>query len=133
MEAQKIQKTDYEKFVDWWKWNRFPIPPSRMLPNNGLGGLKIVSDGGIDICAGFLFETNSGIAWIEFIVANPDIKDKKIRHESQIMLIANLTVEAEEKGFEAVFSSVKNPSLIKKFIEVGYTPNQTTELMIKIN
>ena len=133
MKAVEIVEGDYEEFVDWWKRNRFPVPPIQMLPNNGLGGLKIVSDDGIDICAGFLFETNSGIAWLEFVVANPDVRDRSIRYESQIMLIASLTVMAEEKGFEAVFSSVKNPNLIKKFIEVGYTPNQTTELMIKIN
>jgi len=133
MKAGAIVNEDYDKFVGWWKWNRFPVPPKQMLPDNGLGGLKITGEDGIDICAGFLYETNSKIAWLEFVVSNPGIKDKKIRHESQIMLIANLTVLAEEKGFEAVFSSVKNPSLIKKFIEVGYTPNQTTELMIKIN
>lgn len=129
----QLEEQDYETICEFWNfWNFSPIPRN-CLPNNGLGGLKMTDDQGTIICAGFLFETNSGIAWIDFIVANPSIKDKKVRYDAQIELISLLTVEAEEKGFSAVFASISNPHLIKKYVEVGYTPTpNTTELIIKL-
>lgn len=129
-----LQDYDYEVLCDFWDWWKFPAPPKKCLPNNGLGGIKIVNEFNTIICAGFLYETNSGIAWLEFIVSNPYIKDRKIRHEAQILLISMLTIEAEEKGFTAVFASITNKSLIKKYIEVGYTKNPigSVELTIAV-
>jgi hypothetical protein len=128
-----LEESDYEKICEFWDFWNFAHIPRNCLPNNGLGGLKIVDDQGIIICAGFLYETNSGIAWLDFIVLNPYIKDRKVRYDAQIELISLLTVEAEEKGFSAVFSSVTNKHLIKKYVEIGYTttPN-ATELIIKL-
>jgi hypothetical protein len=129
-----LQESDYKTLCKFWKWWKFSIPPKNCLPNNGLGGIKIVDNTGAIICAGFLYETNSGIAWLEFIVSNPYIKDKKLRHDAQIQLIALLTVEAEEKGFTAVFASITHKSLIEKYIEIGYTPNPipSTELVMAL-
>lgn len=129
-----IEPEDYETFCRFWNFWKFPIIPREFLPENGTGGIKICNERNEIICAGFLYQTNSKIAWIEFIVSNPEIKDKKVRHDSQIELISLLVVEAEEKGFKAVFSSVVNPSLINKFFEVGFTKNKgnSTELMIAL-
>jgi hypothetical protein len=129
-----LQEADYGKLCKFWKWWKFSIPPRNCLPNNGLGGIKIVDKTGEIICAGFLYETNSAIAWLEFIVVNPFIKDKKLRYDAQIQLISLLTVEAEEKGFSAVFASITHKNLIEKYVEVGYTPNPipSTELVIAV-
>lgn len=129
-----LQESDYNRLCKFWKWWKFSIPPRECLPNNGLGGIKIVDETGEIICAGFLYETNSKIAWLEFIVSNPFVKDKKIRYDAQIELISFLTVEAEEKGYTAVFASVTHKSLIEKYIKVGYTPNpvNSTELVMAI-
>jgi hypothetical protein len=129
-----LEDKDYEVLCEYWTWWKFSIPPRNCLPNNGLGGIKIIDENGTIICAGFLYETNSGIAWLEFIVSNPAVKDKKLRHYAQIELISMLTIEAEEKGFSAVFASITNENLIKKYIEVGYTKNpiNSTELTIAL-
>lgn len=129
-----LEESDYETLCEYWTWWEFSIPPKNCLPNNGLGGTKIVDENGTIICAGFLYETNSGIAWIEFIVSNPFVKDKKLRYNAQIELITMLTIEAEEKGFRAVFASITNKNLIKKYVEVGYTKNpiSSTELTIAL-
>lgn len=131
---KQIEEDDYDTLCEFWKFWKFPIIPKEFLPENGTGGIKICNEHDDIICAGFLYQTNSKIAWIEFIVSNPEIKDKKVRHDSQIELISLLVVEAEEKGFKAVFSSVVNPSLINKFAEVGFTKNKSnsTELMMAL-
>lgn len=118
---------DYSTLVDWWKQFRFPPVAQEMLPNNGLGGI-IVSKDGIDICAGFLYTTNSKLAWIEFIVSNfeyksPDRKDA-IKH-----LINDLCAIAKDLGFKAVFTSVKNQSLIKHFEHNGFIQSKATEMV----
>ena len=116
-----------------WKFWRWKPIKKELLPNNGLGGLKITDENGIDICTGFLYETNSGIAWIEFIVSNPEIKDAKIRSEGRKNLIMYLTLHAENRGFKVVFSSLENENLISEFKENGYfeSKNKTKELTIK--
>ena len=135
LQVNLIEEGDYSKFCEWWKWNRFPVPPREYLPNNGLGGLKITNENGIDICAGYLYETNSSLAWIEFIVASPEIKDKEVRKEALTDLIRYLTVYAQQKGFKGVFASIKSQSLIDKYIEVGYSASLPvhTELTIKLD
>lgn len=134
LKVKLIEEGDYEKFCGWWKWHKFPAPPKDCLPNNALGGLKVTGEDGIDVCVGFLFETNSKIAWLEFIVSNPDIKDKKTRKKALTDLIRYLTVHAQQKGFKAVFASLTSKSLIEKHLEIGYSaslPNHT-EVTIKL-
>lgn len=128
----KIQESDYDKFVGWWRYMRFPPPPKESLPNNGLGGIKLTDENGIDCCVGFLYRTNSNLAWLEFIVANPDVKDDNIRHKMLVELIATLSLQANQEGFKAVFASISNDNLIKKYLEVGYksSKTKTTELII---
>jgi hypothetical protein len=128
----QLEEKDYDVLCDYWKaWN-FPAPPKSCLPNNGLGGTKIVNEDGVIICAGFLYETNSGISWLEFIVSNPDIKDRETRNDALILLISMLTIEAEEKGYTAVIASLTNESLIKKYEQVGYTKNPISSFELTI-
>lgn len=130
-----IEETDYDKFVEWWKFWKFPPPPKNLLPANGLGGLKLTNEEGIDVAVAFLYETNSDIAWLEFLVLNPNIKDKNQREEAKKEIIYYLTLHAEQKGYKAVFSSVKQKSLIDSFVKNGYSESKqdTKELVINLN
>lgn len=130
-----IEETDYEKFVEWGKFFKFPYPPKNMLPLNALGGLKITNKEGLDVCAGYLYETNSDIAWLEWIISNPNIKDKKQRKEALTELIYYLTLHAEQKGYKAVFSSIKHKGLIEKYKQNGYSESKISskEMIINLN
>ncbi len=125
---------DYEILCTFWNAWAFSIPPKNCLPNNGLGGIKIIDANGTIVCAGFLYETNSGIAWLEFIISNPSVRDRTVRNDALILLISLLTIEAEEKGFSAVFASITSKSLIEKYEQVGYKKNpiSSTELIISL-
>jgi len=134
MEARNLTESDYEVLSEWWKWNRFPIPPKEVLPNMGLGGIMINDGLGNNICSGFIYNTDSKLAWIEFIVASPHIKDRDIRRKGQVFLIESLTNEARERGYLAVFASIKVESLIQRYIEAGYSADglKATELVIRL-
>ena len=134
MIARNLVESDYEDLVEYWKYNRFPPPPKEVLPNNAKGGMMVVDEFGNNICAGFLYETNSSLAWCEFIVASPLIKDRKIRKEGQVFLIKSLCDKARKKGYLAVFASIKHDALIERYIEAGFSKDdlKSTELIIKL-
>ena len=59
--------------VQWWKdWGW--VPPKRdILPNDGTGGMMVL-DGKIPVCAGFMYATNSKVAWVDWIISNKQYK-----------------------------------------------------------
>lgn len=124
-----LTEEDYQMLCEWWKINRFPAPPQDCLPNNGKGGI-MVSKNGIDICAGFLYYTNSKLAWLEFIVANFHYREKD-RGEALQFLIDELSGIAERKGFKAVFASIKKESLINHYEACGFSKNEGTVEMVR--
>ncbi|MCP1996649.1 hypothetical protein [Flavobacterium sp. HSC-61S13] len=130
--ARRLQETDYDNLIEWWRYFRFPAPAREFLPENGTCGL-IIHKEGIDICAGFIYFTNSKIAWIEFIVSNPEYKDKN-RQEAIKILIRELGVVIKNKGYKAIYTSLKNPNLIKHFKAEGFSvgSSNTVEMIISL-
>lgn len=129
-DIRKLTEADYETLLPWWKWFRFPAPPQDCLPENGAGGL-MVSIGDTNICAGFLYFTNSKLCWVEFIVSNPEYRLHDRGLAIQI-LIKELCAIAKGKGYSAVFSSIKHPSLIKHYVACGFNKNEGAVEMIKL-
>lgn len=126
LETRLLNTDDYDTLVSWWDgWKDWKgnAPPKEFLPQNGTGGIMISNDD-VDICAGFLYTTNSKIAWLEFIVSNPNYRNKD-RKEAIVMLIDVLCNIANELGFKAVFTSVKNPFLINHLKNVGFSLEAT--------
>lgn len=122
LKTRLLNDTDYDILVEWWKgWPSWKnaVPPKDMLPQNGQGGVMVYKDD-TNICAGFLYTTNSKIAWLEFIISNPQYRGEH-RKEAIKTTIDTLCYMAKELGFGAVFTSVKHPSLIKYFKDYGFT------------
>jgi hypothetical protein len=116
MEFRYIEQSDYETLVDWWKFWKFPAPPIEMLPDSGV----IVNKNGVDICAGFIYFTNSKTCWIEFIVSNPNVRQKEDRREAIISLIDILCSIGKNNGYTIAYTSLKNQSLQNKYLECGF-------------
>ena len=112
-------ESDYDMLCRWWKNWRWTSPPRDFLPENGCGGL-LVEKNGIPIVAGFVYFTNSAVAWNEFIVSNFDYKDKD-RKEAIKILIFELTELAKRNGSKYVYTVVKNQNLKKAYQEVGFS------------
>lgn len=127
-----LTDNDYSTLLNWWSFWKFPAPAKDILPEEGRGGIMVYKDS-IEICAGFLFFTNSKMAWLEFIVSNPEYKEKD-RKEAICFLINELTFIAKSKGFKVVFTSIKNENLINRFKECGYIigSENTKELIIQL-
>lgn len=124
-----LEETDYPQLVEWWKFWRFPAPLQEMLPENGTCGIMLSKDG-INICAGFIYFTNSKMCWIEFIVSNPNYKEKD-RKEAITQLINSLCELAGSYGFKVAYTNLKNESLINHFTECQFVKgtSNTTEMI----
>ena len=74
---RKLNSTDYEDIlVGWWKDWEWTAPPKDFLPENGEGGV-IIFDEEVPVCAGFMYATNSKVAWIEFVISNKNYDRKR--------------------------------------------------------
>jgi N-acetylglutamate synthase-like GNAT family acetyltransferase len=120
MEVRALQESDWEMLVEWWKnWAEWGHNPSKeMLPLNGTGGLMIEEDGK-PIMAGFLYLTNSKLAWIEWIVSDPEHRSNG-RAKALELLINSLEEVAKSTGVEVIFSVTKNNSLLNMHKKLGY-------------
>lgn len=131
-EYRLLKEEDYDQLVEWWKWHRFPVPERELLPNNGCSGVMVSLDG-INCCAGFIYLTNSPIvAWSEYIVSNPKIKDKEKREESLLFLIETISLLAKKSGCRLLFTTLNHESLKEKYIKSGFQiASKNTVEMIK--
>jgi len=89
--------SDYKTLVQWWDAHKWaPVAP-QALPKVGY-----IVELDKPICAGFLYQTDSMIAWCEFIISDPN-SNPSDRDKSLDILISSLTNEAKELGFKAIF------------------------------
>jgi hypothetical protein len=133
MEVRLLNGNDYETLSSWWRdWRWTPPPPADMLPENGTGGVMVSKDG-VEICAGFVYFTNSKAAWIEFIVSNFQYKEND-RHEALEFLINVLIELVKDAGdFKYIYTSLKSKSLIDRYSNCGFIKGDSNcQEMVKI-
>ena len=117
--VRALQESDWEILQEWWaKWN-WPTITKEMLPLNGCGGL-IVYKGDIPVVAGFLYLTNSNVAWMEWIISNQDYREDD-RKDALEMLILGLEDIALSVGKTIILSVGRNSGLINTHKKLGYT------------
>jgi hypothetical protein len=123
LKVRALEESDLEILQSWWKAWKWPEVNRDTLPANGLGGLMIHKDD-TPIISGFLYLTNSNIAWIEWIISNPQYRDKD-RKQALRLLITSLEDVAIKQGYKSIFTVVKNNSLIKAHKDLGYSIDES--------
>jgi hypothetical protein len=116
MEVRQYKPSDYISVASWWVMHDWPVIDADHLPKHGF----IVDDKAV----GFLYMTDSKIAWLEFIVANPNVS-KEDRSEALDLVINKLIDLAKELEFKTVFSSVTHPRLIERYKRHGFVVTDT--------
>jgi hypothetical protein len=135
LEVRQLNETDYDEIlVDWWKdWGLTPVSKD-FLPDDGKGGI-IVYDGNEPICAGFLYATNSKVAWVDWIVSSKTYRKKPQRSEAIKILLETLTSIASNSGCVYAYALIKNSNkLIDTYIDLGFSKTcvYTNELIKKL-
>ena len=106
---------DYKIIQDWFYGHHMQAPLASYLPNIGF-----IED---YYCAGFLVQTDTPIALIDFVVTNP-VAQLRARAEAVHSIIDTLIKEAKRRGFKAVKCDTQKRSIAKlsvpfKFADLG--------------
>jgi hypothetical protein len=121
--VRALTENDYDLLSEWWTAWKWETPPRAFLPLNGLGGAMVQSDG-VDVCAGFLYLTNSSMACVDWIVSNPEYR-KKDRKDAIKLLIQTLESMSVVGGATYVYALLKHDGLIETYKELGFTQGDT--------
>jgi hypothetical protein len=120
LNIQKLKEDDYEKLlVNWWKDWEWQAPPKNFLPDNGTGGFMVYNKD-IPICAGFIYKSNSKVAWVDWIISDKNYKDKESRKEALTYLIEALTEICKQLGYTYCYALINHKGLIKTYENLGY-------------
>jgi hypothetical protein len=129
--VRQLNDADYDTLVGWWKdWGWEP-PTREFLPDDGTGGIMVL-DGDTPVCAGFVYATNSAVAWVDWIVSNKQYRKKPERTLALKVLIESLTNISKSSGGKYAYALIKHPRLIGLYEEAGYIKGDSyTSEMIK--
>jgi hypothetical protein len=130
-DIRPLKESDYDDtLIGWWKEWGWEPPTRDFLPDNGCGGI-IVLDEGVPVCAGFIYLTNSKVAWVDWIVSSKSYRKKPQRHNAIGLLIETLTNIAKNNGNKFSYALIKNNNLINTYKDLGYIKgdNYTGEMI----
>lgn len=133
LSIRPLNENDYDDIlIDWWEQWNWEAPKKDFLPDDGTGGI-IVYDGDTPIIAGFIYITNSRVAWVDWIISNKEYRIKPKRAEAKKMLIESLTNICKESGSKYGYALIKNQALIKTYQDLGWSKGDGyTSEMIKL-
>ena len=131
MNIRPLNNEDYDNILKgWWHEWSFQAPCREFLPDMGTGGY-IVFDEEVPVCSGYIYKTNSGVAWITWILSNRSYRKKPQRKEAINLLIREMTDVCKSYGFKYVFTAHNNQNLNQPFEQLGYIKGSHTQEMIK--
>ena len=117
--ARDLRGSDWDTLVSWWDaWPEWTTPGKDFLPENGTGGLMVEKDG-TPIIAGFIYKTNSSSVLLEWIISNPDYREKD-RKQAVELLITEAEKLTKELGYKYMFTIGRNKQLIETHKKLGW-------------
>ncbi len=123
LNIRMLKDSDWNTLVKWWdSWPEWQAPAKDFLPDNGKGGF-IVEKQSKPIVAGFLYTTNSKAALLEWIISNPEYREKD-RKQAIELLIKGAENVCKNQGIRYIFSIGRSQHLINTHKQLGYTVDE---------
>jgi|TARA_R100001530_G_scaffold35893_1_gene28008 hypothetical protein len=124
MDIRNISPGDWDTLVAWG------IDKNKdLLPKDGTGGLLVHLEN-IPIAAGFIYLTNSKLAFINDIIYDKD-KDEKLLHNSLDLLIVAFEQTLKELGFKSIIVIGTNEMLNDSYKALGWKEDEIINKLIK--
>lgn len=117
MELKHYTQHLYDDLMGFWTQHGLPAVPREFLPPTGL----VVYDGETLLCGGFLVKSDTAVAAIGSICANPAV-DKATRSEALDLLLLKLSELAQQGGFTMVSVATNVPALQARYERLGFKP-----------
>jgi hypothetical protein len=87
---------------------------------------------GQNICAGWLYKTDSTVCILEWIISNPKAP-KALRGEALDQMIDVMNALASGLGFKVIYAMAKVPRLLKRYRDKGFvTGDQNMTHLTKV-
>jgi hypothetical protein len=119
LKIRKLTENDWDTLVSWWDtWPEWVNPPKGFLPGNGTSGL-MVEKNNKPIVAGFLYFTNSEAVLLEWIVSDPEYKEKD-RKKAIEKLIIGAEIFCKKNGKNYMFTIGRHKHLIETHKKLGW-------------
>lgn len=123
MEASKIllryvrafSMQDYPLIAHWWKLHGSAIMRPEHLSQNGL----VIGIEGKDVCAGFMYSTDSKMCALEFVVCDPNAT-KEHRDAALDKLLDAAETWASKHHFTLIYTSISIPKYIQRLQNHGF-------------
>ncbi len=133
LDVRTLVESDYDNVLTkWWDDWGWEAPQKDFLPDNGTGGVMVL-DGEEPICAGFIYVTNSSVAWVDWIVSSKTYRKKPQRQQAIGLLIETLTNICKSSGYKYSYALIKHKGLIETYEQLGYIKGDSyTSEMIKV-
>lgn len=118
-----IPVLDYPTICSWWIVHEFPVVPFSYLPKNGF----IVPNK----AACFVYNADSKIAMMEWLVSNPDL-DFDERNQVVNELLGAMLKWCQEHGYSHVFTTTNKDRLRERLEAIGFkkTDENVTHYLI---
>lgn len=113
---------DYEEMAGWYRAREMTVPPPDTLPLNG----AIVPG----IAAGFLYATDSTVAFMENFVTNPRAGLRE-RSKAITRIAEALAEEAHVLGFRSIVLTTGHTGIARKARALGYVDVGERRMMIR--
>lgn len=114
--------TDCDAINSWLEARNLQAILPEQLPSIGF----IVTD----VAAGFLYQTDSTVAYLETYVTNP-AKKSTLRNLALDAITAKLLIKAAELGYTTVISTTKEPNIAKRAIKHNFVYKGNYALLVK--
>jgi len=133
-DVRPLNLEDYDIYLKkWWSDWGWQTPTRDFLPDNGKGGMMILDEDGTPICAGFVYMTNSKVAWVDWIISNKEYRKKPERTNALGLLIETLTNLCKNLDVKYCYALIKHKALQSTYEKVGYQKADSySQEMIKI-
>ena len=115
LNVRRLRDEDYKTISKWWKKWGWPVIPKDNLPPTGL----IVEKNGTSIVSGYIYITNSTAALLEWIVSNPEYRDKD-RKKAIELLIKKVESFCKDIDVKHIITLGRNKSLIETHKKLGW-------------
>lgn len=112
---------DYPTVAAWWDGHKQPPVPPSVLPVCGV----IVEEEALPIAAAWLYQDNSvGVAWLAWIVSNPDVSAFDAEKALDVLL-GGCEAVARDLNRGVLFTMTDRGSLGRWFERNGFVRNHT--------
>ena len=133
LKARTLLEQDYSMLEEWWKAWGWPPVSKDVLPDNGTGGVMIEYKDK-PIVAGFIYWSNSGMCWFDWVISDPDC-NKRARPLAVKFLIQTVEQMVKDAGKKCIMSISRSNSLLKIHKKLNWVVDEkpSYEMIKRIN